>query len=279
MRTIRLSSGRAIPVLGQGTWRMGEAASRRAREVAAVRYGIELGMTLIDTAEMYGGGGAERLVGEAIAGRRDTVFLVSKVYPWNATARGAIAACARSLDRLGTSHLDLYLLHWREKVSLEETLGAFQRLKQDGKILDYGVSNFDADDMAEAERLPGGREIATNQVLYNLKRRGVEHDLLPWCRERGIPIMAYSPLEQMRRGLMSHPALAAVAVRHGATIAQIALAWLLAKPDVVVIPKAVAPEHVKENRDALDVRLTAADLRELDDAFPPPRRRLPLAVR
>ncbi|HEX9703636.1 MAG TPA: aldo/keto reductase [Gemmatimonadales bacterium] len=282
MKTTRLPSGHEIPVLGQGTWRMGESPSQRAAEVAALRYGLDLGLTLIDTAEMYGEGGAELVVGEAIVGRRDEVFLVSKVYPWNATRRGAVAACERSLKRLQTEHLELYLLHWRESVPLEETLDAFQQLKRTGKIRDYGVSNFDVDDMVEAWTLPGGDQIATNQALYNLARRGIEYDLVPWCRARGVPIMAYSPLEhasRRQRGMLARPALIAVAARHGATPAQVALAWLLQKGDAIAIPKAVQLDHIRETRGALDLQLTGQDLAELDIAFPPPRRRLPLATR
>lgn len=268
-----------MPVLGQGTWRMGEDSWRRQSEVAAIRLGLDLGMTLIDTAEMYAEGGAEEVVGEAIADRRDEVFIVTKVYPHNATRRGAIAACERSLQRLKTDHIELYLLHWRGDVALGETLDAFQQLKQEGKIVDYGVSNFDVDDMEEAFALKGGDEIATNQVLYSLVHRGIEFDLLPWCRERGVPLMAYSPLgvdsaEQKR--ILGHKAVSAVAARHNATPAQIALAWILRHPEMVVIPKASSPEHIRENRAAHDIKLTNSDIAELDHAFPPPTRKIPL---
>ena len=282
MRTLRLPSGRLIPALGQGTWGMGEDPTKRPAEIAALRLGLDLGMTLIDTAEMYGEGGAEEVIGEAIAGRRDEVFLVSKVYPHNATRRGAIEACGRSLLRLKTDYLDLYLLHWRGTVPLVETLAAFQALKQTGKIRDYGVSNFDQPDMDEATALPGGDEIVTDQVMYNLRHRGIEWDLLPWCRERGIPIMAYSPIEHSPReqqGMLDHPRLRLVAVRHHAIPAQIALAWLLQQEDITVIPKASHTAHVRENRAALDLKLTNEDLMELDRAFPPPRRKMPLAMR
>ena len=281
-RSLRLPSGRSIPVLGQGTWGMGEDPAERETEIAALRLGLDLGMTLIDTAEMYGEGGAEEVIGEAIAGRRAEVFLVSKVYPHNATRQGAVEACGRSLRRLGTDHLDLYLLHWRGSVPLAETLAAFQSLKRAGRILDYGVSNINQSDMEEAIALPGGDEIATDQVLYNLKRRGVEWDLLPWCRERGIPIMAYSPIEHSpreQRGMLDHPQLKLIASQHRATPAQVALAWLLQQEGIVAIPKAGNPAHVRENRGALDLTLTDEDLRELDRAFPPPRRKVPLAVR
>ena len=258
---------------------MGEDSSLRRAEVAAIRLGLDLGMTLIDTAEMYGEGGAEEVVGAAIADRRDEVFIVSKVYPHNATRRGAIAACERSLQRLKTDYIELYLLHWRGNEQLSETLDAFQQLKQDGKILEYGVSNFDVHDMQEASALPGGDEIATNQVLYNLVHRGIEWDLLPWSRERRIPIMAYSPLGNDRaeqRRMFADETLKSVAARHNATPAQIALAWILRYPDLIVIPKAGSPEHIRENRAAHDIKLTDRDLQELDHAFPPPRRKTPL---
>jgi len=279
-----LPSGSRMPVLGQGTWNMGEDPAARAAEVAALRLGLDLGVTLIDSAEMYGEGGAEEVVGEAIAGRRDEVFLVSKVYPHNADRRGVQAACERSLRRMKVDCIDLYLLHWRGNVPLAETLEAFVRLREQGKIRDFGVSNFDLDDMLEASKLPGGELVATDQVLYNLAQRGIEWDLLPWCRERRIPVMAYSPLESdpaSQAGLLGKPQLKAVARRHGVTPAQVALAWLLRQDGVVVIPKAVRPQHVRENRAALDLApaLTAEDLAQLDAGFPTPRRRQPLAMR
>jgi diketogulonate reductase-like aldo/keto reductase len=282
MKRLLLPSGNEMPVLGQGTWYMGEDPGARRDEVAALRLGMELGMTLIDTAEMYGEGGAEEVVGEAIAGRRDDVFLVSKVYPHNASRAGVQAACERSLRRLGTERIDLYLLHWRGSVPLAETLEAFVRLREQGKIGDFGVSNFDLDDMLEAAALPGGDLIATDQVLYNLTQRGIEWDLLPWCRERRLPVMAYSPLEsnpQEQGGLLGNPQLGAVARRHGVTPAQVALAWLLHQEGVAVIPKAVRPQHVRDNRAALDLQLTTEDLAQLDAGFPAPRRRRPLAMR
>jgi diketogulonate reductase-like aldo/keto reductase len=284
MKRLLLPSGAGIPVLGQGTWYMGEDPAARPAEVAALRLGLDLGMTLIDTAEMYGEGGAEEVVGEAIAGRRDEVFLVSKVYPHHADRRGVQQACERSLRRLATERIDLYLLHWRGNVPLAETLEAFARLREQGKIGDFGVSNFDLDDMQEAAALPGGELIATDQVLYNLSQRGIEWDLLPWCRERRMPVMAYSPLESnpLEQGsLLANPALAAVAQRHQATPAQVALAWLLRQDGVVVIPKAVQPRHVRENRAALELAqvLDAEDLARLDAGFPAPRRRRPLAMR
>jgi diketogulonate reductase-like aldo/keto reductase len=227
---------------------------------------------------MYGEGGAEEVVGEAIAGRREEVFLVSKVYPHNASRRGAVEACERSLRRLGTDYLDVYLLHWRGGVPLAETLEAFQALREAGKIRDYGVSNFDLDDMEETRDLPGGEAIVTNQVLYNLTNRGIEWDLLPWCQERRIVTMAYSPMTNGHSPLPTHTVVRQIAARHGGTPAQVALSWLLQR-DVVIIPKASNPEHVRENRAALDLKLTAEDLQAIDAAFPPPRRKLPLAIR
>jgi diketogulonate reductase-like aldo/keto reductase len=269
MRHLSLPDGEKVPVLGLGTWGMGEARTRGADTVAALRLGLDLGMTLIDTAEMYGEGGAEEVVGKAIAGRRDAVFLVSKVYPHNASRAGAVAACERSLKRLGTDRLDLYLLHWRGSVPLAETLEIFSTLQRQGKIRHYGVSNFDVADMEELWRLAGGDAAAANQVLYNLSRRGVEWALLPRLRQRRVPVMAYSPIEQGR--LLTKRALTAVAKRRGVPAAQIALAWLLHQPGIIVIPKAGRADHVRENRAALDLALSRADLAELDAAFPPPQ--------
>ena len=282
MRTLLMPSGTMIPVLGQGTWGMGEDLGRKQQEADALKLGMELGMALIDTAEMYGEGGAEQVVGAALAGRREQAFIVSKVYPHHADRRGVQAACERSLDRLGTGHIDLYLLHWRGAVPLAETLAAFESLQQAGKIGAFGVSNFDLADMREAAGLPGGAAIAANQVLYNLARRGVEWDLLPWCRAHGIALMAYSPLGSSgaeQAAMLATPGLREVASRHGASAAQIALAWLLRQDGVVVIPKAVTPAHVRDNRAALDIALTAQDLAQLDLAFPPPRRATPLEMR
>lgn len=276
MRTFCLPSGQSIPVLGMGTWRMGEAASQRSDEIAALQHGLELGLTLIDTAEMYGEGGAETVIAEAIQGRRGSAFLVSKVYPHNASRQGAIAACERSLQRLKTDCLDLYLLHWRGSIPLSETLEAFQSLKQAGKIRDYGVSNFDVSDMRKAATLPGGTAIATNQVLYNLMRRGIEWDLLPWCRQNSLPIMAYSPVEQGR--LLTNSTLQKMAQQRGVTSAQVAIAWLLHQENVIVIPKSSSITHVEENRAALDLHLTPEDLQALDAAFPPPAKRVALEM-
>jgi diketogulonate reductase-like aldo/keto reductase len=276
VRTIRLPSGEPMPVLGQGTWRMAEDPRRHHDEVTALRLGLDLGMTLVDTAEMYANGRAEELVGEAISGRRDEVFLVSKVLPSHATHPATVAACEASLRRLRTDRLDLYLLHWRASVPLEETLAAFQSLVTSGKIRYWGVSNFDVMDMVELVGLPGGGAVATDQVLYNLTGRGIEYDLLPWCQGRHIPVMAYSPIERGR--LVGHPALQAVAARHGATPAQVALAWVLRQEGVNAIPKAGTPAHARENRAALDLRLSAPDLAALDRAFPPPTGPRPLEV-
>lgn len=277
MRDLNTPSGeRPLPVLGQGTWGMGETASARADEVAALRHGLDLGLGLIDTAEMYGSGGSEEVVGEAIRGRRDEVFLVSKVLPHNADLSGTVAACERSLRRLGTDHLDLYLLHWRGGHPLEETLEAFAELRDAGKIGAFGVSNLDTDDMRELRSVPGGEECATDQILYNLTRRGPEFDLLPWCREHGIPVMAYSPIEQGR--LLGDEVLGRIAEEHGASPAQVALAWILTDRNLCAIPKASRVEHVEANRAALDLRLTSDDLKALDERFPAPTGKVPLEI-
>lgn len=262
--------------LGQGTWYLGETPERRSDEIAALQTGLDLGMSLIDTAEMYGDGAAEELVGEAIAGRRDEVFLVSKVLPDNASLRGTIAACERSLRRLGTDRLDLYLLHWRGSHSLAETVAGFQSLLQAGKIRHWGVSNFDVSDMDELVGLPGASDVATDQVLYNLTRRGIEHDLVPWCQSRRVPIMAYSPIEQGR--VLGHRELQKVAERHGATPTQVALAWVLRIDGVIAIPRASKPGHVRENHGALNPTLTEEDFAELDQAFPPPGEKVQLEM-
>ncbi len=274
--SIPLPSGQAIPILGMGTWRMGESDRTRQTEIDALKYGLELGMTLIDTAEMYGEGGAETVVAEAIAPCRASVFLVSKVYPHNATRKGTISACDRSLSRLKTDYLDLYLLHWRGSVPLVETLDAFQTLKTAGKIRDFGVSNFDTADMNEAVALPHGNAIAVNQVLYNLTRRGIEWDLLPWCCQHRVPVMAYSPVEQGH--LLNQSALKTIAQERGVTSAQIAIAWLLHQDNVVVIPKSSTPRHLEQNRAALDIHLTAEELRLLDKTFPPPSQQVSLQM-
>ena len=275
-RTIVLPSGEHIPRLGQGTWHMAENPLNRTNEIKALRLGIDLGMSLIDTAEMYADGGAERLVGEAIKGRRDEIFLVSKVLPQNASRHGTMAACNRSLARLGVHEIDLYLLHWRGLIPLEETVDAFETLVGAGKIRYWGVSNFEVGDMQELVDLPDGTNVAADQVLYNLERRGIEFDLLPWCQGGGVPLMAYSPIEQGR--VLRHVTLKTIAARLGATPAQVALAWVLRQDGVCAIQQSGKPEHVRENRGALDVRLRPQDLADLDKAFPPPDRKQPLAA-
>ena len=273
----KLPCGERVPALGQGTWNMGEDRRRRRAEIAALNLGLDLGMRLIDTAEMYADGGAEKIVGAAIAGRRDEVFLVSKVLPEHATRRGTIAACERSLKRLDTDRIDLYLLHWREQeVELAEVLEAFTALVHAGNIRHWGVSNFDVEDMQELLRLPGGKAVAADQVMYNLNRRGIEHGLLPWCRRRRIPIMAYSPLDEGR--LVRSLDLKRIAQQLGATPSQVALAWLLRQNNVIAIPKSASEAHVRENFAALDLRLGKQDLAALDHAFARPKRKLPLAT-
>jgi diketogulonate reductase-like aldo/keto reductase len=273
---VTLPNGEKVPAFGQGTWHMGEDRRGAAEEAAALRLGIELGLTLIDTAEMYGSGRAEEIVAEAAHALRDKLFIVSKVLPYNASRNGVIEACERSLKRLKTDRIDLYLLHWRGSVPLADTLAAFERLQRDGKIRHHGVSNLDTKDMQEWVALRGGESVAANQILYNLTRRGPEWELIPWCRERKIAIMAYTPIEQGR--MLGHKALAEVAARHDATPAQVALAWLLRQDGMIVIPKASKQEHVRENRGALDVKLTPDDLVMLDRAFPPPKGRTSLGM-
>ncbi|MET0859243.1 MAG: aldo/keto reductase [Telluria sp.] len=276
MRTTKLPSGQAVPVLGQGTWGMGESPDSRASEIEALRFGIDAGMSIIDTAEMYGDGATEELVGEAIKGRRSKVFLISKVMPQNATRAGTIAACERSLRRLQTDHLDLYLLHWRGRVPLAETLEAFETLVRTGTIRSWGVSNFDTADMIELVGKAGGPAVQTDQVLYNLARRGIEYDLLPWCAQRQIPVMAYSPLEQAR--LLGDLALRHIADAYSVTPAQIALAWAVRNDGVIAVPKAGTVGHVRQNLMALDIALSASDLAALDRAFPPPTSKRPLEM-
>ncbi|OCP17678.1 MULTISPECIES: aldo/keto reductase [unclassified Ensifer] len=274
--TTTLPDGRSVPVLGQGTWRMGDERSRAADEVKSLQAGLDLGMTLIDTAEMYGNGASEHIVGEAVRGRRDDAFIVSKVLPSNASRIGTEAACERSLKHLGIDHIDLYLLHWRGGYPLAETVAAFEALKKAGKIGAWGVSNFDVDDMEELLAVPGGRHVAANQVLYNLCRRGIEYDLLPWCQKRGVAIMAYSPLDEGR--LLRNPDLVHIAKAHQATPAQIALAFLKTRPGVISIPKTGSATRARENRDAMDIHLTPENLTALDNAFPPPKRKRSLEM-
>jgi len=276
MRTVKLLSGEQVAAIGQGTWYMGDRKSEAAREIAALRLGIDLGMTLIDTAEMYADGGAERIVAQAVEGRRDEVFIVSKVYPQNASRTGVPAACERSLKRLNTDRIDLYLLHWRGGHPLSETVAAFEALRQAGKIRHWGVSNLDVSDMEEIARASGGGHCAANQVLYHPNSRGIEYDLLPWCEKHGVAVMAYSPLGHTTSRLLRSPALVAVAKRHGVTPAQVALAWGLRHQYVISIPKASDPGHVRENAASIDVVLTAEDLAEIDAAHKPPGRKQPL---
>lgn len=276
MSTVRLPSGEQVSALGQGTWYMGEDRAARKAEVAALQAGLDLGLSLIDTAEMYAEGGAEEVVGEALAGRRAQAFLVSKVYPHNASRAGVPAACERSLKRLRTDCIDLYLLHWRGAHPLADTVAAFEALQRAGKIRHWGVSNLDADDMRELGSVPGGGACAVNQLLYNLGRRGIEWDLQPWLRERGVPVMAYSPIEQAR--LLSHRGLQDFGQRYGMSPAQAALAWLLGQEGVIAIPKSANAAHLRENAAARDIQLTAAQRAELDRLFPAPRRATPLAM-
>lgn len=276
MRSVTLPGGECVPALGLGTWMMGERGAHEPESVAALKRGIDLGMTLIDTAEMYGDGGAEELVGQAIKGRRDQIFIVSKVLPSNASRTGVAAACERSLKRLGTDRIDLYLLHWSGSVPLRETVAGFTALRRTGKIRYWGVSNLDLNEMQALWAVPEGDGCAANQLLYNLGRRGIEWDLMPALAARGVPVMAYSPLEQGR--LLSDRTLKQVAAARGATAAQMALAWLLHRPGVIVIPKAATLAHVADNRAAAEIALTPAEFTALDRAFPPPRRKMPLAM-
>jgi diketogulonate reductase-like aldo/keto reductase len=274
MQSVLLPSGERVSAFGLGTWQIGDDPKTRAEEIATLRLGLDLGATLIDTAEMYGEGRSEQLIAEAIRGRRDQVFLVTKVYPHNAAREDCIAACERSLKRLATDRIDLYLLHWRGQVPLAETLGAFLALQTAGKIRHFGISNFDLSDMQELWSVSGGRGVASNQLLYNLARRGIEWDLVPWLRERHIPVMAYSPIEQGK--LLRQAKLVAFAQRHRMTPAQAALGWLLAHEDVIVIPKTASRARLKENLAALEQPLTPAQLAELEKIFPGPSRARPL---
>jgi diketogulonate reductase-like aldo/keto reductase len=276
MRAVELPSGGTMPVLGLGTWHLGEGRHPPQVEIDALRTGLDLGMALVDTAEMYGDGATETLVGRAIAGRRDDVFLVSKVMPHHATFDGTIAACEGSLRRLGTDRLDLYLLHWRGSVPLDETVAAFEELKRTGRIRHWGVSNFDVADFAELANVPGGQAVEADQVLYNLLHRGIEWNLLPLCQRSGIPAMAYSPIQQGR--LADDPVLQGIGRRRRATATQVALAWVISHPGVCAIPEAGTPQHVRQNAAALRVELEQDDMVEIDAAFPPPPRPIPLEV-
>ncbi|WP_319520433.1 aldo/keto reductase [uncultured Martelella sp.] len=276
MKMVTLPDGEQVAALGQGTWFMGDKPANRNDEIAALRAGIDLGMTVIDTAEMYGSGRSERLVGEALQGRRDQVFLVSKVLPNNAGFKDCLAACERSLQRLQTDRLDLYLLHWRGGVPFSETIEAFETLQRDGKIRRWGVSNLDIDDMDELVATPGGEQVSTNQLLYNLSRRGIEWDLLPWCQKRGLPVMAYSPVEQAR--LLNDSGLVSLANELGLSVAQLALAWILRQQNVIAIPKAGHTAHVQENARAAQINLSPETLSRLDRLFPPPVGPRPLDI-
>ncbi|MBC8026466.1 MAG: aldo/keto reductase [Steroidobacteraceae bacterium] len=270
-------SGEPVPVLGQGTWQLGDRPERRKTELATLQLGIDLGLTLIDTAEMYGDGASEELVAEAIAGRRDEVFVVTKILPSNATSRKQIvSACERSLRRLKIESIDLYLLHWRQSEDLATVVATFGELAAAGKIRHWGVSNFDVADLEELDALPRGAQAASNQVLYNVSRRGIEFDLLPLARKRELMVMAYTPIEPGR--ILGSPALLEVAARHHATPAQIALAWVIRESGVVAIPRTGSPDHVRENAAALDIRLTNADLADIDRAFPPPKKQRSLEM-
>lgn len=278
-QTITLPDGTLLPAIGQGTWNMGDDASRRTEEIAALQAGIDAGMTLIDTAEMYGEGRSEELIGEAIRGRRDEVFLVSKVYPHHAGGKKLVQSCEQSLKRLGTDHLDLYLLHWRGRIPLQETVEGMQRLIEDGKIRRWGVSNLDVDDMNELMRIKGAEQCAVNQVLYHLGSRGIEYDLLPWQQEHRMPVMAYSPLAQagsLRRELIQHPVVQQIADEQDAEPFQIMLSWCIRSGSVMAIPKASTVEHASSNAEAANIKLSEQQLRQLDEAFPAPQHKVPL---
>jgi len=280
-KTIAFDDRTRLPAIGQGTWYMGEEAARRGEEVAALQAGLDAGLTLIDTAEMYAEGGAEEVVGEALRGRRDSAFIVSKVDPWHAGEVDAVEACERSLRRLDTDRLDLYLLHWRGNVPLEETIRAMETLQQQGKILRWGVSTFDVDDLQELLSEPGGARCATNQVLYHLASRGIEFDLLPECQQRQMPVMAYCPLAQagrLRQALFADSTLVEIAQQKGISVAQLLLAWVIRKEGVMAIPKASSQAHVNENAAALQIRLEDDELARINKAFPPPQRKMALDV-
>jgi diketogulonate reductase-like aldo/keto reductase len=277
MKKVQLPDGERVPALGQGTWSMGETKRAHSDEVAALRLGIDLGMTLIDTAEMYGEGGAEEVVADAIDGQRDRVFVVTKVYPHNASRTKLPKACEGSLKRLRIDAIDLYLLHWRGSLPLAETVEAIEKLRVVGKIRHWGVSNFDVEDMKELLAIENGSACAANQVLYHVGQRAIESDLLPWSQKNKIPIMAYSPVGH-GRGLLENPMLKKIARRHDAAPAQIALAWVLREPDVIAIPKASSEKHVRDNARSIDIELTKVDLADLDRAFPPPESKRPLPM-
>lgn len=261
-------AGQEILALGQGTWNMGDHSDKRKSEMDALRFGVDNGLILIDTAEMYGNGRSESLVGEAIKGIRDKVVLVSKVLPSNASLTGTIKACEQSLKRLQTDYLDLYLLHWQGHHPFEETIESFEKLVSDGKIKYWGVSNLDVSEMQYIQTIKNGHHCNTDQVLYNLTRRGIEYDLLPWAQKSDISIMAYSPIEQNR--LLEENVVVEVANKHQATPAQIALAWILQNEGIIPIPKASTIAHVEENLGCFDIQLTEQDNELLNNVFPPP---------
>ncbi|MFB5674154.1 aldo/keto reductase [Paenibacillus terreus] len=278
---VKLPDGTDVPVIGQGTWNMGENAFARDAEIKALQTGIDLGMTLIDTAEMYANGEAEKIVGQAVKGKRDRVFIVTKAYPHHADSKGLAAACEASLKRLGTDYADLYLLHWRGSIPFEETVRGMEKLRREGKIRRWGVSNLDTADMEELWQLPGGTECAVNQVLYHAASRGIEYDLLPWCREHHVPVMAYCPIAQggrLRKELLQHPVIGQIAEHHGASPAQIALAWVIRGGHVIAIPKAVQETHIRENAEAARIVLTEEELRQIDEVFPAPKCKMPLDI-
>ncbi|WP_437610632.1 aldo/keto reductase [Erwinia sp. V71] len=280
-KTVTFRQSESVPAIGLGSWYMGEDPSQRRQEVAALQAGLECGLKLIDTAEMYAEGGAEQVVGEALQGRRDSAFLVSKVYPWNAGEVDAVDACERSLRRLKTDYLDLYLLHWRGSVPLEETIRAMEVLQQQGKIRHWGVSNFDSDDLQELWQETGGEQCATNQVLYHLASRGIEYSLLPECQQRQMPVMAYCPLAQagrLRRGLFANDYLNQLAQQKGTSVAQLLLAWVIRKEGVIAIPKASSVAHVQDNAAALQGSFSSEELALLNNHFPPPGGKEPLDV-
>ncbi|WP_277055648.1 aldo/keto reductase [Treponema socranskii] len=280
--TVKLSNGAIVPAIGQGTWYIGETTSKRAQEIDAIRAGLGAGMTLIDTAEMYGSGLSEKLVGEAIAGAdRKKLFIVSKVLPSNAGKKNMERSCDATLKRIGTDYLDLYLYHWRGSVPLAETVACLEELKAKGKIRAWGVSNFDTSDMDELFALPSGKNCAVNQVLYHLGSRGIEFDLLPWMRRHGVALMAYCPLAQagtLRRGLFENEIVAAVAQKHGCDVTQVLLAWCIRDGSTIAIPRSSKKEHTLLNAGADTVQLDAEDLADLDKAFPPPSHKMPLDV-
>jgi diketogulonate reductase-like aldo/keto reductase len=283
MKFVSLSGRRSVPALGLGTWRYGESRQSRSREIAAIELALAIGYRLIDTAEMYGSGGAEEVIGAGL-GRaldqrivsRDDVFIVSKVYPHNATRNGVTEACARTLDRLRVDYLDLYLLHWRGRTPLAATVEGFERLQADNRIRQWGVSNFDVDDMEDLWRVPVGSACVANQVYYSVSERGLEYDLLPWQRQRQVPLMAYCPID--RGSAANNGVLAGIGAVRGATAAQVALAWILRHPDVIAIPKAVGEDHLRENLAAADIDLATDELAAIDKAFPPPARKVPLTM-